>query len=349
MDLFKDENKTLESAEETLAQQDWTDAAAAREAFEALTGAYEKLVRQYRRLVRLSDRTGDKLQEANQKVKEQNAEIHEAYEQLKEAQAEIVRAEKLAALGGLVAGVAHEINTPLGVMRTAASALQGQTRNLREKAEQGQARKSDVFQYFDRANETVDLIESNAQRAADLIGSFKSVAVDRTADDRRRFELAPYLDDILRSLQPELRKTPVAVSFDCDGAIALDSYPGAFSQLVTNLVMNAIKHGFDNGNADGGEVRLTARQRDDDTLQLTVADTGGGVPDALRKTMFDPFVTTKRGQGGSGLGLHIVHNLVTARLGGTIQYRETEGGGATFEMTIPLAAPAAANKETTHG
>jgi two-component system NtrC family sensor kinase len=185
--------------------------------------------------------------------------------------------------------------------------------------------------------EAIDLMEANSDRSANLIRSFKDVAVDRSSDSRRHYHLATYIDEVLSTLRPELKKTRLETVVSIDRTIEVDGFPGAMAQIVTNLVMNSIKHGY----APGAEGKLTFHGTLDDHnwVRLVYSDTGDGVPDELRKTMFDPFVTTKRGKGGSGLGLHILHNIVVGKFGGRVAYRDTEGGGATFDLHFPAAAP----------
>lgn len=260
-----------------------------------------------------------------------------AYRELRETQDQLVQSEKMAALGALVAGIAHEINTPIGITLTAATTLADRTHALRQRADEGKAKKSEVMRYFQLADETVGLMVHHSNRAADLIHSFKQVSVDQTSDQRRRFRLCAYLEEVILSLAPALRKTPHEVIVNCPESLEVDSYPGAYSQVVTNFLVNAITHGYDGTTA--GKLRLTVEPGTDGWLDLRFSDDGNGVPLELQDRLFDPFFTTRRGSGGSGLGLHIVHNLVVGRLGGEVRYEDTPGGGATFVMRVPIAAP----------
>lgn len=335
-DAFAGENTRLAAMEERLAAIDWADPIAAKEGAKSFFKDYQWLLKRFRRTLKVADRMDLQLKSALDKEATQRRAVEVANQKLLKTQQELVQAEKLAALGGMVAGIAHEINTPLGIIRTAASTLDGDTRRLSALAEQGKARKSDVFKYFEAAAEATGLLEANSARAAELIQSFKDVAVDRSSDQRRRFALGPYLEEIIHTLRPELKKTALTIQIDCPSNVELDSHPGAISQIVSNLVMNSIRHGFKEQEA--GQLLFTVTQ-DKDHVILVYSDTGCGVAPDIRDTMFDPFVTTKRGKGGSGLGLHILHNLVLGKLGGRISYSDRNGGGVMFEMIFPIAAP----------
>ncbi len=334
---FSEEESRLAKLEQQFEETDWNDPAAAGEAAKAARDSCFWLLKRFRRTLRLADRIDLQLKSALDNEAARSTELKAANKRLTEAQNELVRAEKLAALGGMVAGIAHEVNTPLGIIRTASSSLATETAVLETKARAGQARKSEVFGYFETALEATKLIEANSARAADLIQSFKDVAVDRSSDARRPFALVPYLNEVVETLRPELKKTNLSVEIDGPEALELDGFPGGISQVATNMVVNSIRHGFEDGQS--GRLTFLVEPIGETSIKMTYSDNGAGVPESLRETMFDPFVTTKRGAGGSGLGLNIVHNLIVAKMGGSIRYRETDGGGATFEMTFPTAAP----------
>ena len=245
----------------------------------------------------------------------------------------LVESEKMALLGGLVAGVAHEINTPVGIAVSAASYLQDRTNVVREKLEHGTLAQADVESYLDDAARSARLLLSNANRAALLVQSFKQVAVDQTSDDRRHFDLKKYIEETLLSLQPKLAGTRVAVHVDCAPGIGMDSYPGPLAQVITNLVLNSLQHGFAAGTS--GNIHITARLDGADDVVLCHDDDGHGIPEDLRDKIFEPFFTTRRGLGGSGLGLHLVYNIVTARLGGSIEVKSRVGGGTLFVLRLP--------------
>lgn len=290
---------------------------------------YEKLLKTAEKLIRINDRNHIALRKANQK-------IQDVLEDLQRTQAELVEAGKLAALGGLVAGVAHEVNTPLGVIVTGSSALAASTRKMHTRVSEGVAKKSDVQRYVDQAAEAVGLIEKNAARAARLIESFKTVAVDRTSGVRRAVDLMLYVEEVCASLAPEIDHTLHSVKVEGAVGIVCDTYPGAVSQIVTNLVINALRHAFRDGVAGHVTICVDAQG---DNARLICTDDGVGVPEELRQKIFEPFFTTGRDYGGSGLGLYLVHNLATGVLGGQIRVTDTPSGGGSFELIFPLSAP----------
>jgi signal transduction histidine kinase len=248
-----------------------------------------------------------------------------------------VRAEKMAALGNLVAGVAHELNTPLGNGVMAVSAMRDATRQFRLRMADG-VRKADLQGLVDNLAQGFDIAERNLRRAGDLVHSFKQVAVDQTSSQRRPFELAEVVHGIVVSLRPSLAHTPWRIEVDVPAAgLALDSYPGPLGQVIANLVQNAVLHGFDG--RDHGTVRITAERAADARIVLRVADDGKGIPPELIERVFDPFMTTKMGRGGSGLGLHVSYNAVTNLLGGTLRVHSVPGEGACFEVWLPAVAP----------
>lgn len=258
-------------------------------------------------------------------------------ERLVMTQDTLVQSEKMAALGALVAGVAHEVNTPVGSALTAATAFAERVQGFAELASGGKIRRSDIDRFVASALEATHLMQSNIGRAAKLIAGFKQVAVDQSDDARRRFNLRRLLEDVLLSLSPRLRKENVSVSLECAENIECDGYPGALAQIVSNLVMNALAHAFE-GSTDR-RVALRVSAADGDSFLLTVTDNGRGVPAAIKPRVFDPFFTTKRGVGGSGLGLHIVYNLAVRRLGGAVAVADAKPSGAAFVLRLPLTAP----------
>ena len=262
-----------------------------------------------------------------------------AYAELKETQASLVQAEKMASLGLLVAGIAHEINTPVGIAYSCASLLATRTRELVQALEGGNLKKSDLSAYAAAATESTRLMSGNLSRAAELIRSFKHVAVDQASAELRRFDLKTYLNEVVTSLGPRLRTTPHRVSVSCPDGIAINGYPGAFSQVVTNLVMNALDHAFETKPEGTIAIAVEAAPGSGE-VDLRFSDDGKGIPPAALEKIFEPFFTTRRGSGGSGLGLHIVFNLVTQSLGGRISVDSTEGEGTTFRIRFPREAPA---------
>ncbi|CAN2050403.1 hypothetical protein GMMP1_930014 [Candidatus Magnetomoraceae bacterium gMMP-1] len=273
-------------------------------------------------------------EELEQRVIERTAKLKESVEMLKSTQAKLVQSEKMAALGDLVGGVAHEINTPVGIGVTAASHLEEKTRECNALFEFGKLKRSDLETYLKTASSSAEMILSNLRRAASLIQSFKQVAVDRANEVKRIFNLKEYIDDVLLSLRPKLKKTQHRINITCPEDIKLNSYPGALSQIVTNLIVNTLIHGFEN--IDSGEINFDISE-ERDIILFKYQDNGKGIePNNLNK-IFDPFFTTKRGRGGSGLGMHIVYNLVTQTIGGSIECISTPGKGTCFIIQIPAA------------
>jgi len=277
--------------------------------------------------------------ELEQRVEERTAALTRSNEtlqgtvsDLKLAQRQLVDSEKMAALGGLVAGVAHEINTPLGISVTAASHLQGETQRLRRQLESGELKRSDLDAYESTARESSELILRNLQRADKLVKSFKQVAVDQTSEARRHIVLAQYIDEILTSLRPALKRARHRIIVDCPADLGFVTLPGAIYQVLANLVMNTLVHAF--GPEEPGEIRIEASLKATHVL-LTYADNGCGMSEESRQRIFEPFYTTRRGQGGSGLGMHIVFNLVTQGLGGIIECDSAPGQGVYFSIQIP--------------
>jgi predicted ATPase/signal transduction histidine kinase len=269
-----------------------------------------------------------------EKVAERTRELSDALENVQTMQHQMVESEKLAALGGLVAGMAHEINTPIGIAVTAASHLVDRTGELRAAWKAGSMKRSTLDHFIESVEDAGRLILTNLERSNELVQSFKQVAVDQSSEASRSFPVQGYLEDILRSLRPSLKRTPHLIDIDCDAGLSITSYPGALAQVVTNLVMNSVVHGYDDGVS--GRIRLSATAYDGG-IRLRYSDDGRGIPDDVRQHIFDPFFTTRRSQGGSGLGLHIVHNLVTQRLGGTISVESAPGAGTRFTVDIPDA------------
>ena len=265
--------------------------------------------------------------------------------ELHEAQHSLIQAEKLASLGALVAGVAHEINTPISNCLTSASALANATADTVRALGDGGLRKSDLRRYFDEANELARLILSNMHRAAELVSSFKRLSVDQTSEARRPFFLAQCIDDVLFTLQQPLRQQGCAVEVVCPADLVVDGYPGALSQVLTNLVTNALLHAFPPGQP--GRIAIRAAAAPADGIGLSFTDDGAGIPRDRLGRIFEPFFTTKRGAGGTGLGLHLVHNLVTTALAGRIAVESEVGRGTVFTITFPRSTPESRTREET--
>ena len=258
--------------------------------------------------------------------------LEESLEKLHRTQKEMIQSAKMAALGDLVAGVAHEVNTPIGVSVTAASFLAERTRQLRELYEKGEMKRSDLEKYLALAEESSGSVLSNLERAAELVQSFKKVAADQSSEEKRVFEMKNYLEQILLSLRPQFKRTPHQVRMDCPDDLILDSYPGAIMQIITNLVMNSLIHGFADGRP--GEISIKVEQAGENVV-LTYRDTGIGMDREQKERIYDPFYTTTRGSGGTGLGMNIVYNLVTQTLKGSIMLASSPGQGDVFFLTLP--------------
>ncbi len=290
-------------------------------------------------LRRLNEELESRVEARTADLRKANTELRHTLEQLTLAQRQLLESEKMAALGGLVAGVAHEINTPLGVTVTAASHLQEEAARLARLAAEGALGAAELEHFRAIAQETAELMLRNLQRADRLIKSFKLVAVDQTTEERRTIEIGAYLNDILVSLGPVLKKTPHRVRIDCPQPLTLTTYPGALYQIVSNLVMNSLTHAFTAGQP--GEIVLRV-WRDGEHWYLEYSDNGKGMSEEVCARIFEPFFTTRRGQGGSGLGMHLVYNLVTQLLKGSIHVESAPGAGARFALSLPLEVPVAA-------
>lgn len=253
-------------------------------------------------------------------------------EALRAAQASLVEQEKLAALGALVAGVAHEVNTPVGVALTAASAMSSYTDQLVSSLAAPKVSRSDLVNIAARLNDAAALIESNLHRAAELIGNFKQLAVDQGTEHVSTLALHDYVQGVVSAHSPELRKAGIKVALEIDSMLRPRLPPGKFSQVLSNLLMNAARHAYPDGT--GGEVRVRA-WCDGESLLMEFADDGAGMSSSVRERIFEPFFTTKRGQGGSGLGLHIVYTIVH-QMGGQIEVKSGEGAGSTFTLKLPM-------------
>lgn len=252
---------------------------------------------------------------------------------LKLAQNQLVESEKMAALGGLVSGVAHEINTPLGVSITAASSLEEEARHIGEDYRRQKVSQSRFEKFIETAAQNSGILMANLERAAGLVRSFKQVAVDQSTDIIRRVDLKSYLNTTVDSLSPELKPGRHSIEVDCPDDLVIETYPGIIAQIVTNFVVNSVRHGF-GPDKRSGRIRIRV-VRQENGIELFYDDDGKGMRKDVLKRAFDPFFTTARKQGGTGLGLSIVYNLVTHKLGGTIDCRSAPGEGVHFTLFLP--------------
>ncbi|WP_147821355.1 PAS domain-containing sensor histidine kinase [Salidesulfovibrio onnuriiensis] len=277
----------------------------------------------------------DELQQLNEelemRVAARTLALEESLKSLKEAQKQLVESEKMASLGGLVAGVAHEINTPLGVGVTTISYLEQEARELEDLYTSGKVKRSDLEKFIKICRESTSAILMNLQRASELIQSFKQVAVDQTSEQKREFELKNYIQEVLLSLHSKYKNTGHKIEV-MGPEVTLESYPGAIMQVLTNLLMNTLKHAFED--MDDGKIVIEVIPREEG-VRFSFTDNGVGMNEMLKSRIFDPFFTTKRGRGGTGLGLHIVYNLITQKLGGTISCESEPGKGTTFTIDLP--------------
>ena len=280
----------------------------------------------------LSKRVILDLEESRDILEQRTIELSETLAQLKTTQDQLIESEKMAALGNLVAGVAHEINTPIGNSVTAASTLAEETTSFTTSVMAGQLKRSTLNNYLDLATEASEIILSNLQRAGELIQSFKQIAVDRTSLERRTFALKSYLSEILITLEPQLKKTPHQVTVTGDNTVLINSYPGALAQIVTNLITNSITHAYPTNKPGYIELNIQRSQQ----IVIQYRDDGCGIEQQYLNKIFEPFFTTNREHGGSGLGMHIVYNLVTQKLKGTIKVTSQVNLGTIFTITIPL-------------
>lgn len=256
--------------------------------------------------------------------------VEERTRDIQQAQKKLVFTEKMAALGELVAGVSHEINTPVGIGVTTASHLKELTKELRIAMESGKLTKSRFEEIINNIDLSADMLMSNLRKAADLVQSFKKVAVDQTILDKRTINIREYIVDITRSLHPKWKGYEMVI--DGPEHLFVETIPGAWSQIVTNFVMNSITHGFEE--EDGGEITISFKS-EDHTLIFLYGDNGRGLGDTDPEKIYQPFYTTKRDKGGSGLGMDIIYNLVTKTLKGQIEFVECKKG-LTFKITVPL-------------
>lgn len=277
---------------------------------------------------RVDQRTGDLIQ--------LNTELTMMVERLEGAKDNLVETEKLAALGALVAGVSHELNTPIGNGRVMASSLHESAKRLESDFKEGSMTRSQFENSLEEIVEGTNLIERNLLKAINLVQSFKQIAVDRTSDKRRTFMINEFLIEIQSTMQHIFKATPHTLEVDLTNDVELNSYPGVLSQVISNLINNALMHGLES--SEGGRVTIKVVPHVT-SLDIQISDNGVGMESGIKKRIFEPFFTTKLGKGGSGLGLHIVHNLTTATLGGRLQVQSSPNNGTVISLAIPIQAP----------
>jgi signal transduction histidine kinase len=292
-------------------------------------GAMARAVEVFRENAIAKSKTEDELRTAKEKAET-------ALIELNTAQQNLIDAERLAALGGLVAGVAHEVNNPIGISLTVASSFARRAEMFENDLKTEPLRRSKLDEFVRTSRDASQQLVANLQRAGELIQSFKQVAVDRSHAERRQFSLGESTDQIVASLRPVLKKAAIALSVDVPEGLLIDGYPGAYGQILTNLFLNAVNHAFADGRS--GTITITARARGTDDVEIIFADDGAGMTPDVQRQAFDPFFTTRRNEGGTGLGLHIVYNLVTQQLGGRMMLESRVGQGTTFRIIMPRIA-----------
>lgn len=273
------------------------------------------------------------IQTKNLELQESNDELETMIENLRKTQNKLIESEKLAGLGNLVAGVAHEINTPVGLGLTGSSHLSFITENIADKYATEQLSEEDFKSYLDSAKELTTIVNSNLERTADIVKSFKQVAVDQTSELERVFNVKEYIRGILVSIDSMVKKRDIEFDIECDDDLVVTSFPGFFAQILTNLIANSVLHAYEEN--DKGKISISAKLNKNG-LNFIYKDDGKGIPKDNLLKVYDPFFTTNREAGGTGLGLNIVYNLVTINLKGTIECSSTEGVGTTFKISIPV-------------
>ncbi len=266
-------------------------------------------------------------------VHERTRELEDTLEQLSMTQKYLIESEKMAALGGLVAGVAHEINTPIGLGITAMSHFIDETKKLKELYENEQMGEEEFQNYLENGMKLANITYINLKRTAELVRSFKQISVDQISEKKREFSLKVYIDEILLSLQNKLKKTNIKIELNNCEHLSIYSYPGAFSQIVTNLIINSLVHGYKNKKT--GTISIYCEVKEN-KLIFIYKDDGSGIKEENLEKIFHPFFTTNREEGGSGLGLNIIYNIVTHQLKGSIECNSKENEGVEFIIIIPL-------------
>ncbi|MDQ8024118.1 MAG: ATP-binding protein [Moraxellaceae bacterium] len=293
---------------------------------------------------RAEDELAGHAQELEQRVEERTHALTEANDKLRETldtlartQHELVMSERIGAMGRIVAGVAHELNTPIGNALLMVTTLRDDLARLRQSVEQPNLRKSALMQGLDEAQQALGLCQRAVEQAAELVGSFKQVVVEQHSAQRARFSLRDCLQDVAEVLAPRFALRNITVSLDVPAGLELDGYPGALGQVVSNLLINAEMHGFE-GRQDGS-ITIRASIAEPGWVALSVSDDGRGIDPTHMGRIFDPFFTTRLGRGGTGLGLHIVYSVVTQLLGGRVRVDSQPGQGTSIVLELPQEAP----------
>jgi PAS domain S-box-containing protein len=296
-------------------------------------GSFKEILVTIRDMTQLHSLNRD-LTESKQKLEAYNLELEKTLIDLRATQKQLVEAEKMASLGSLVAGVAHEINTPLGVGVTSVSTMHEELKELQTKFSSGTLTRSFMDDFFENSNKLCAILHQNLYRASELIKSFKQVAVDQSMEELREIDLKEYCDEILKSMGPKFKQTAITISNHCDEGIKFTTYAGAIYQILSNLLINSLVHAYDDEHKEGNII-INAHKNADNII-IDYQDDGKGIPAERQSRIFEPFFTTRRGSGGSGLGLSILYNLVTGSLNGSINVISEERQGTRFNIKIPV-------------
>ncbi len=278
----------------------------------------------------VKDRTVE-IEKQKEELQATNEELQSTLDNLKYTQSQLIQSEKLASLGGLVAGVAHEINTPVGIGVTAVSSLMEDTQKMAELYKKEEISRKDFKEFLQTTNNSAKLIQKNLERTAQLVQSFKQVSTDQSTEEQREFVVKTYIEDVIRSLYPKFKSRNIEIKIDCDEKLKIDSFPGIFAQIFTNLVLNSITHGFTVDREGVIDIKV---KKENSNLNIEFKDNGAGIPEDILPKIFDPFFTTDQSK-GTGLGLNIVYNLVTQKLGGEIKCTSELDKGVQFDIKIP--------------
>ncbi len=289
-----------------------------------------------RDLMELNDQLEMRVVQRTVEIEAANKALHESMDKLEQAMTELMHAEKLASLGSMVAGISHELNTPIGNTMLAASTMERLFEGARVQFESGHFKRSAMEEFVNEGLQMSSLITRSTQRASELVASFKQVAVDQTSEQRRVFDLKSVIDDNIAAMTPNFKNKQINIINQVPADIRCDSFPGPFGQILTNVIQNAIVHGFE---AKGGGTLTISCRNQVNMIVLHIYDDGVGMAKNIAAHVFDPFFTTRMGQGGSGLGMSISHRLATSVLGGDMRVESKSGFGTTFILSLPKIAP----------
>ncbi|MCW8932483.1 MAG: PAS domain-containing sensor histidine kinase [Gammaproteobacteria bacterium] len=284
-------------------------------------------------LTQLTEQLEEKVAERTTELSIKNNELTIAMQRIESAMQQLVMAENLASLGALVPGITHEMSTPLGISVTSISHAEQLTQELARQYHEKNLSKNKMLTYLDDMDESIKIASTSLSRAVDLINSFKQVAIDQASEQKRQFVVKNYIEETLLSLHNHIKQTNLSVQLDCDEALSIESYPGMYSQIITNLLMNSLIYAYDK--EDEGKIKIQVTKKNK-TLELIFSDDGKGIPDNNLSKIFTPFFSTGKEKGGSGLGLSIIHNIVTEKMHGHIECKSQIRKGTQFTITLPI-------------